>query len=177
MTAKIINIYGGPGTGKSTTAALVFGYLKLMHIKCELVTEYPKDIIYDDHIQLLKNQTKVFAGQAHRIFRLKDKVDFIITDSPLLLYVNYVKNWEKETLIPHIVKTFNQYFNLNFYLERHTDFQKYGRLETEDQAKQLDKKIIDTLFTYNTPYTILGKSDILYHDMILTELHDCWKFI
>jgi uridine kinase len=39
----IVNIYGMPSAGKSTTAAGVFSELKWLNIDCELATEYAKD--------------------------------------------------------------------------------------------------------------------------------------
>lgn len=39
-----VNLYGGPGSGKSTTAAGVVSQLKLLSINAELVTEYAKDL-------------------------------------------------------------------------------------------------------------------------------------
>jgi len=34
----VVNLYGGPGTGKSTTAAATFAELKMAGINCELVS-------------------------------------------------------------------------------------------------------------------------------------------
>lgn len=31
---KIINLFGGPGSGKSTTAAFIFSQLKINNISC-----------------------------------------------------------------------------------------------------------------------------------------------
>lgn len=39
----VINLFGGPSTGKSTTAAEIFVYLKKKKINCEYITEYAKD--------------------------------------------------------------------------------------------------------------------------------------
>ena len=44
---KVINLFGGPGAGKSTTAAGLFYEMKVRDIKCELVTEYAKDMTYE----------------------------------------------------------------------------------------------------------------------------------
>ena len=39
----IINLIGGPGSGKSTTAAGLFYKLKQMGIDCEMALEFAKD--------------------------------------------------------------------------------------------------------------------------------------
>ena len=40
----IINLFGGPGTGKSTGAAYIFAKLKMCGVNCELITEFAKDM-------------------------------------------------------------------------------------------------------------------------------------
>lgn len=39
----VINLFGAPGSGKSSGAAYIFSQLKKLGIDCELVTEYAKD--------------------------------------------------------------------------------------------------------------------------------------
>jgi ABC-type glutathione transport system ATPase component len=52
----MVNIYGGPGCGKSTTAAGVFTLLKIHKIDCELVTEFAKDLTWENRHKTLENQ-------------------------------------------------------------------------------------------------------------------------
>lgn len=40
---KVINLFAGPGSGKSTTCAGVFSKLKLAGVNCEMALEYAKD--------------------------------------------------------------------------------------------------------------------------------------
>ena len=39
----VVNFFAGPGTGKSTHAAMLFAKLKTMNINSELIQEYAKD--------------------------------------------------------------------------------------------------------------------------------------
>lgn len=39
----IVNLFAGPGAGKSTGAAYIFSKLKLAGIDCEYVSEFAKD--------------------------------------------------------------------------------------------------------------------------------------
>ena len=39
----VVNLIGGPGSGKSTTAAGLFYNLKKLGINCEMALEYAKD--------------------------------------------------------------------------------------------------------------------------------------
>ena len=48
MSALVINLFGGPGCGKSTIAALLFGKLKQNGINCEMALEYAKDKVWEE---------------------------------------------------------------------------------------------------------------------------------
>ena len=76
----IINLFAGPGSGKSTTCAGLFSKLKLAGINCEMVLEYAKELVWENNLETLDDQIYIFAEQLHRINRLKNKVDVIITD-------------------------------------------------------------------------------------------------
>ena len=46
--SKIINLYGGPGVGKSTTAAGLFYKMKIAGYSCELAYEWIKLKVYEN---------------------------------------------------------------------------------------------------------------------------------
>ncbi len=142
----VINLFGGPSVGKSTMASELFVMMKKLGYKVELVTEFAKDLVYADDNTRLDDQLMVFAEQNHRLFRLRDKVDFVITDSPLLITKVYNESLSREFFDPFVDSIFNSYDNINFILERDDSFyQKYGRMHNLSQAKEIDNKIIDIL--------------------------------
>jgi hypothetical protein len=57
----VVNLYGGPGTGKSRTAALLFATMKQRGVNCELATEYAKDVVWEGRESLLSDQIYLFA--------------------------------------------------------------------------------------------------------------------
>ena len=86
---KVINLYCGPGGGKSTGAAKLFAHLKQQDKNVELVTEFAKQLTWQNRQVDLSNQIYVFAKQHSKLFHLEDEVDVVVTDSPLLLSLIY----------------------------------------------------------------------------------------
>lgn len=159
---KVINLFGGPGSGKSTTAAGLFYFMKLQGIKVELVTEYAKELVYDGTLELmLDRQEVIFAEQNQRLHRLRNNVDFAIIDSPLLLSYVYpemnqqqkgVNEWPAlEAFQQLVLAVIDTYDNKNIFLNRTTEFQEYGRDHDLDQSRAIDQAIKATLMRLNMP--------------------------
>lgn len=156
----IVNMYGGPSTGKSTTAAATFAELKYRGINCELVTEYAKDRVWDDHTACLSDQIYVFGKQYHRIHRLLNKVDVIITDAPLLLSIHYGHGKTPQSFSDLVRDIYGQLNNMDVFLNRKKKYQPAGRLQTEEQARSIDedlKKLLDKFCI--VPYSIDADQD------------------
>ena len=155
----IINMFGGPSTGKSTTAAGVFYFLKLAGINCEMAREYAKDVVWKDAPTILDDQNYIFAKQNNKLEYLSDKVDVIITDAPLLLSLIYGDR-EPDTFKDHVLATYNKYDNVNIMLERVKEFNPAGRLQTEEQAREIDGRCETLLFdTYQPFMRVLAGED------------------
>lgn len=154
----IINLFAGPGSGKSTTCAGLFSKLKLAGINCEMALEYAKELVWENNLETLDDQIYVFAQQLHRINILKDKVDVIITDSPLLLSIIYDKS--KNKIFKELVKEqFNNFDNLNYYVKRNSIYNPKGRLETIDEAVDKDVEILELLDDNHISYRSVDKND------------------
>lgn len=140
----VVNLYGGPGTGKSTMAAGIFYELKMLGINCELITEYPKDLVWEKRNNTFENQIYVFAKQFHRLFNVLNQVDVIITDSPILMYSIY-DSQKRETLKKLIYEEHKKLWTYNVFLKRSRKYNPVGRYNSEKQAQDLDIKIRDLL--------------------------------
>lgn len=152
---KVINFFGGPGSGKSTTAAGVFHEMKMQGYSVELVTEYAKDVTWDKRFDLLEDQTYVFAKQNRRLARLKDQVEWVVTDSPLPLSLLYMPKDYFKSFEPLAMEIWNSYQNISFIMRRNFEYQTLGRKEDLDSAHQLDRDLQDFFEKYGiTPYEL-----------------------
>ncbi len=151
METLIVNLYGGPGTGKSTAAAGIFHKLKLSGVNCEMALEYAKDKVWEDSYEVLHNQLYVFGKQFHRIWRLLDKVDIIVTDAPILNSILYYRD-ENPYFTEMVVFEHQRLNNFNVFLQRVKPFNPAGRVQNEGQSRALDTKIVGILDKWKEPY-------------------------
>lgn len=147
----VINLFAGPGTGKSTHMAGIFSELKFRGINCEMAPEYAKEKTWEGSLKVLENQIYIFGKQMHAIQRLMGKVDVIITDSPILLSLIYAKN-ESQKFENLVTDVFQRYDSLNYNLIREKAYNPLGRNQTEEQAKDIDIRIKDLLVRFNVSY-------------------------
>lgn len=148
----IINLIGGPGCGKSTCASGIFYELKKLGINCELSLEFIKDKVWEESYKVLDDQIYVFGKQYHKLFRLKNKVDVIITDSPLIISMHYNKT-PSEYFNKLIVEQYNTFNNLLFFINRGNTYQTEGRLQTKEESEMIDSDIKNILSEYDIKYT------------------------
>ena len=153
---KLINIFGGPGIGKSTVIAGLFHLMKINQIEVEIAHEFAKDLVWDNQTDILKtDQLYVFAHQYRRIYRLMNKVEYIIVDCPLLMHIPYIADGFLVGLEPLIVESHHTFNNQSFLLNRRPDH-KYvteGRHNTEEESFRIHDELVDILNKYNEPYT------------------------
>lgn len=140
----VVNLYAGPGTGKSTSSAQIFSELKWKGINAEMTPEFAKEKVWEESFKVLDDQIYIFAKQLHKMRRLIGKVDVIVTDSPLILSLMYdvTKNQNLKKLVLDVYKEFR---NFNILLKREKPFEQAGRIQNENKAKLLDNQISEIL--------------------------------
>ena len=160
--SKLINLFGGPGIGKSSIAAGLTYKLKKKHISCNNPYEFPKKLAWDQNIPAIKDQLYVFANQHRGIAECYGKVDYIIIDSPVLFstiyHTYYTKGYPAEfygqPFHDLVVDLHKRYDNLNILLERtdgaHNEDERFQDYEESIAIDKLCKEILD-------------KHDIPYH--------------
>lgn len=157
----IVNLYAGPGAGKSTIMAGVFSELKFRGIDCEMTPEYAKEKVWEGSTKVLENQIYVFGKQLHMIRRLIGKVDVIISDSPILLSLIYAKN-ESRHFPSLVVDSHMRYPTIDIFLQREKVYNCNGRIHTEEEAHAADDQITTLLRTYQIDSTFIpGNRDAI----------------
>lgn len=79
---KVINLWGAPSSGKTTTL-LGLGYLmKINKHKVEPAHEYAKDLVFEKNALTLRNQVAVLGEQFRRLERLESDSELVwsVTD-------------------------------------------------------------------------------------------------
>lgn len=166
----IINLFGPPGAGKSTGAAYIFSQLKLRGINAEFVTEFAKDKTWEHNKAALSDQLYMFGKQHFKISRCMDQVDVIVTDSPLFLNILYNESQVLgDDFNNLVVKVFNSYNNLNYFIKRVKPYNPQGRNQTENESKKLGVNLKNLLVKYNIDAKII-KGEHSGYDIILEDI-------
>jgi len=156
---KVINFFGEPCAGK-TTASFGLSYLmKKKGYNVEYVPEFAKELVYEDSINKLLLQNLIFAKQESRLSILKDKVDYCIVDSPLLNSYIYAPENYYPSFQNYCLEVFNHFNNVNLFIKRNHIYKTDGRVQNENEAKEIGEKIIKMLEKYTDNYYIHEAGD------------------
>ena len=154
----LVNLYAGPGAGKSTLAAYIFAKLKMAGVDSEYVSEYAKDRVWqEDQFPLQHCQLYITGKQCLKVTRLLGKVDVIVTDSPIMLGAMYTDEKPFKDVCIYEGKKYTNTFNI--FINRMKAYNPNGRNQTEEEAKEIDKKIIEMLDENGVEYTRINGTE------------------
>lgn len=156
---KVINFFGGAGVGKSTHAAGLFYHMKSKGHNVELINEYAKQMVWEGHKEVMRDQFYLAANQHRQMVRLEGKVDYCITDSPMLLNVVY-RDMYGEPLYSNnldriVIECHQRYKNINILMNRPETnaFEQDGRFQDYEQSCMIDRRIEKLLNDLEENYT------------------------
>ena len=168
----VVNLIGSPGTGKSSTSYDLMAKLKWAGVDCEHVSEFAKELVWEERQCTFQNELYIFAKQAHRLFRVNSKVDVIVTDRPLILSCYYEKKYGQGDIdFQNVVKKeFNKYENLNIFLKRTKPYNPNGRNQSEEESNEMREEIRSMLIEKDIDFIEMDSSKENI-DKILAEVY------
>lgn len=172
-----INLYAGPGAGKSTTAAMLFAKMKIAGFSVELVSEYVKAWAIAKREVIGFDQVYLMGKQLNYEYRfLSNDIKNIVTDSPVLLSACYTRAYypKLQGVAAHMEGIVAEYErahpSINIFLDRgDKEYRAEGRYQTEEEARVLDTTIEDTLRRLKIDYTVFPFND---NDAIFQYIHE-----
>lgn len=177
MKTIVVNLFAGPGCGKSTTAAGLFATLKMVGTSTELITEYVKSWAWEKRTIGPDDGLYILAKQYHRQQTLVGKVDVAVTDSPLWLGALYEQFYSERTLVTETLRSIHTQFtqrddmqHLNYLIPRVRAYDPRGRYETEDQAHRIDQRLLRLLAEEGIDYKRLQGDTLQDIDTISTDI-------
>jgi nicotinamide riboside kinase len=166
-TTAIISLYGGPGAGKSTSAAYMYYLLKVAGENTELVREYVKDWAWEGRKIDTYDQIYFLGKQIRKESMLLGKVKWLVTDSPIIMNLYYASIYCTPLLSEGVRAAVLAYHNqtlddghkhYHIILHRAAPYVSEGRYQSEDEALVIDDGIERTLKNLRIPNVIHCKS-------------------
>lgn len=165
MKTTIINLYGGPGAGKSTSAAYLYYLLKCQGANVELVREYVKNWAWEGRKFGVYDELYFLGKQVRHESMLFGKVDYIVTDAPVYMTAYYAKLYCSAGFADGVEKATTAFYkqaqddghrHTHVYLKRHKPYKAEGRYQNEDEAKAVDEGVLKMLERLDVP--IIGST-------------------
>jgi hypothetical protein len=145
MSALVVNLFGGAGVGKSTTAAQVFAALKELGIETELASELAKDLVWAKHVNTLVDHPVYVLGEQIRrveVLAYHEDLQVVVTDSPFMLATVYAE--DEPRAYADLARWHHERLNtLNVRLLRVKRYSPIGRLQDEAGAVSYDLKVAE----------------------------------
>jgi hypothetical protein len=158
---RVINVIGGPGCDKSLVTSAIVLFLKLHEKTIEVIPDFAKSLVWQQNFEVLKNQYFIAQRQYEMLSLLDGQIQYLVTECslPQVLYYNenYLDNiCDIGKTRTQILDWYNQCNNINIVVERgERKYIRTGRFQDEDQARAVDRGMLELLDREGLPYTSL----------------------
>ena len=160
----VIDLFGGPGSGKSSALFDIMSYCKKNNIDAEAATEYAKEPIVRGVKLVPTDQVYLLAKQHKKESTFYGKTDYIITDCPMWMSIAYEKELSNP---PYVAKKIIEKYLAHspnvehrpVLIKRPKNYNPSGRRQSEDEATEFDKNFLfpvikeefgDSILTFTT---------------------------
>ena len=177
MQTLHVNLWGGPGMGKTGVAQQVSGELKARGIRADYVPEYAKELVRAGII-LAYDQLEILAEQHRREKLCEDALQVVVTDSPLPLSLYHCADQDRAAVEQLIDNRMRGWKVVNYFLERDLSesYETEGRYEDVEGALAKHAALQDILKRRDPSYTTVatkGASSAIVADVVTwLRLHD-----
>lgn len=164
----IVNLYAGPGCGKSTSAAYLYYLMKSDSLNAELVREYVKEWAWEKRNITTYDQLYFLGHQIRREAILLGKADWVVTDSPSILGTFYANKYSPKLIADGVNSAISSYYaqakaeghkHVHVVLQRSKPYIQVGRYQTKEEAEQFDVEIADMLTNKGINFIESGTDD------------------
>ena len=172
----LINLFGSSSAGKSSLMADLFYALKLKNKTVEMCPEIIKQWAWDGINPNQYDQYFLMGQEIKQQSRLLGKVDYAISDSPVMqnsFYNDYLNSKD------NLYRPSKDYLELverdghtikNFFLFRNKPFETQGRYQTAEESDYIAQCLVKYLEDHNVKYHVVTGQDHERTEHILTYL-------
>lgn len=175
----VVNLFGGPGSGKTTAAFEIAEKLKKAGYTVEYAPECAKELVWamgDEKADIAErelaralldgtydNQLQLYTRQKERVMRLVGQCDFVVTDYPPALCAVYLKpssEQQRERFERMAVGDMGDYECFNMLVTREGAYEQAGRIHDPAQAAKIDSDVKAFLGRHGIFYGTYGHGSI-----------------
>lgn len=166
-STTIINLYGGPGTGKSTSAAFLYWLLKTAGVNAELAREYVKKWAWEGRHLTPYDQPYIVGKQAREESMLYGRARVVLSDSPVLMAAVYARLYAPDfergctgtALDLYRKAALDGHSHVHVLLRRSKPYNPAGRYQTEAEARGIDGAVAALLAEHEIPFIQCGTEE------------------